>query len=82
MTLTRMSFLALVASLGACGGSADLTCEEGSYKRAVRGPRVQAPEDLDNLQPNREMPVPTASPRDPLPEGAPCIELPPAVIGS
>jgi len=82
MTLARMSLLALVASLAACGGTPDLTCDEGSYKSAVRGPRVQAPEDLDQLQPAREMPVPTASPRDSRPEGAPCIDRPPTVIGS
>jgi hypothetical protein len=77
-----MSFLALAVSLAACGGTPELTCDEGSYKSAVRAPRVQAPEDLDNLEPAREMPLPTASPRDPRPEGSPCIELPPTVIGS
>ena len=82
MMLLRTGVLAVIASLAACGGAPDLTCEEGTYKSAVRGPRVQAPEDLDSLQPTREMPLPTASPRDPRPEGAPCLDRPPTVIGS
>jgi len=82
MTPVRISFLAFVASLAACGGTPDLTCEEGNYKSAVRAPRVQAPEDLDNLRPTREMPLPTASPRDARPGGSPCLDMPPPVTGT
>ncbi|MDH3336512.1 MAG: hypothetical protein OEM85_01395 [Gammaproteobacteria bacterium] len=82
MTLTRSIFLILIASLVACGGSSELTCDEGSYKKAVRGPQVDTPADLDGLDPLKEMPLPSASPREDRPEGAPCLDMPPTVIGS
>ena len=82
MTLARSIFLILVASLAACGGSSDLTCDEGNYKSAVRGPQVDTPPDLDDLDPLREMPLPSASPREDRPVGAPCLDMPPTVIGS
>lgn len=79
MTLVRIILIACVAGLAACGGSKDLTCEEGPYKSAVLPPRVQVPEDLDSLDPLREMPLPEPSPRPDRPEGAPCLDRPPAV---
>ncbi len=82
MTLARSIILILIASLAACGGSKDLTCEEGSYKSSVRGPRVDTPPDLDALDSLREMPLPAASPRQDRPEGAPCLDMPPTAIGS
>lgn len=82
MMLARLVFIALIAGLAACGGSADLTCDEGVYKSAVRGPRVQAPDDLDALEPLREMPLPEASPQPEREEGLPCIDMPPAIGSS
>jgi uncharacterized lipoprotein len=80
--LARLTLIACLIGLAACGGSNDLTCDEGPYQSAVRGPKVQVPDDLDNLEPLREMPLPEASPRAERPEGAPCLDQPPVVIGT
>ncbi len=80
MILVRIILIAVVAGLTACGGSKDLTCDEGPYQTAVLAPRVAVPEDLDNLDPLREMPLPEASPQAERPEGAPCLDRPPSVI--
>ena len=82
MMLARLIFLVLLSGLAACGGSKDLTCDESPYKSAVRAPRVQAPADLDNLEPLREMPLPEASPQKPRPEGSPCLDRPPMTLGT
>ena len=85
--MSRLRSLALVGvalALGACGGTADLTCDEVQYyQTAVLTDRVVAPDDLDQLDPNREMPMPEASPRPPREPGQPCFDRPPEVrIGS
>jgi len=80
MMLARLVFFILITSLAACG-SGNQKCDEGPYQTAVLAPRVQAPEDLDNLEPLREMPLPAASPQAPRPEGSPCLDKPPVVIG-
>ncbi len=73
--------LALLAGLSACRGGADLTCDElRPYQLAVEGTRVESPDDLDDLDTLREMPLPDVSPRPPRPEGSPCIDLPPSVL--
>ena len=73
--MSRLRSLALVGvalALGACGGTADLTCDEVQYyQTAVLTDRVVAPDDLDQLDPNREMPMPEASPRPPREPGHP-----------
>ena len=81
MRLIRMLVIVLFpACLAACGGSAELTCDDvKSYQLASEGRRVVAPDDLDDLEPLREMPLPEASPRPPRPDDAPCLEAPPAV---
>ena len=83
MKVARWWLVAVVATLAACGGTPELECEHGSYKNAVRGPRVQAPDGLDPLNSLKEMPIPAASPQAPR-EGANerCLEMPPTVIGS
>jgi uncharacterized lipoprotein len=49
MMLARLMLIVLIVGLAACGGSKELTCDtEASYLSAVRAPRVQAPEDLDD----------------------------------
>jgi len=79
MMLVRLILIAAVAGLAACGGSKNLTCDEGPYQEAVGAPRIQVPEGLDSLEPLREIPLPDASPRPDRPEGAPCLDRPPVV---
>jgi len=56
----------------------DLTCDKPMrYQSIELGERIVAPEELDQLDRSREMPVPSASPRDPRPAGSPCLDLPP-----
>lgn len=66
---------------GACGSS--LTCDDvKAYERAREGARIEAPEGLDDLEASRELLIPRASPREPRPEGAPCLDLPPSIQAS
>ena len=83
MRTMRFVVVMLAASLGACGGM-DITCDDVQhYQRAQLTPRVEAPEGLDQLDPNREMPLPEASPRPPREPGSPCVDRPPEIkIGS
>ncbi len=70
----------LLGTLGACGGSNDITCDDVQYyQRAEMGKRVEAPEDLDDLDPLREMALPEASPRPPREAGLPCFDRPPGI---
>jgi hypothetical protein len=64
--------------LGACGGASTVCEKPKLYQQSQLGKRIEAPEGLDPLQPSREMTIPEASPRDPRPENAPCLELPPS----
>ena len=82
MRLVRVAIILPMLALSACGGDdAILECEQGgSYLNAVETPRVRAPEDLDNLDSLREMPLPEASPRGDRPAGSGCLEAPPTVI--
>jgi hypothetical protein len=81
MILARLVFLSLIAGLTACGGQSELECEEATvYVAAKQTPRVTAPDDLDNLDPLREMPLPEASPQKPRPAGSTCLEKPPAIV--
>ncbi len=78
---TLLVFLALLSGLSACGGSKTKSCDDvRRYQLAVEGKRIETPDDLDDLEPLREMPLPEASPRPPRPEGSPCIDLPPSVL--
>jgi hypothetical protein len=70
----------LCCGLSACGGEVQLTCDEPQrYQQSVDHRKLQAPEDLDALEPVREMPLPKASPRPERPPGSPCLDLPPRV---
>ena len=72
--------IVLIAVLSSCGGTADLTCDDPQrYQQAREGARVSAPDDLDELQASKELQIPKASPREPRPEGAPCLDLPPSI---
>lgn len=78
-TILFASLFGLVG-LSACG-DVNLTCEDPElYQLAERHDRVEAPEDLDDLEPLREMPLPEASPAPPRPPGSPCIDRPPSVL--
>ena len=79
MNVFRQTLLACVALfLAACGSN--ITCDDPKlYQQATEGQRVEAPEGLDDLQVNREIQIPRASPRDPRPPGSPCLELPPTL---
>jgi uncharacterized lipoprotein len=83
MMLARLTCIVLATGLSACGGSNEFTCDdEAPYLSAVRAPRVQAPEDLDNLEQLREMPIPQASPQAPRPTDSRCLDFPPLTISS
>ncbi|MDH3512504.1 MAG: hypothetical protein OER85_16785 [Gammaproteobacteria bacterium] len=80
MAWMRLVLILTAGIIAACGGQAELTCDElRAYQLAVAAKRVQAPEDLDALDPLREMPLPEASPRSTRPPGSPCIDMPPKV---
>ena len=71
--------VALMAGVSAC--SSNETCDDVKrYQLATEGKRLETPDDLDDLEALREMPLPEASPRPPPPEGSPCIDLPPSIL--
>ncbi len=84
MTMKYTNLLVLFALLSfvsACSGDKARSCDDVQrYQLAVEGERIETPDDLDDLDPLREMPLPEASPRAPRPEGSPCIDLPPSVL--
>jgi len=72
--------VAFSCGLSACGGTPDLTCDEPHrYQESVDHSRLKAPEDLDQLEPLREMPLPQANPTPERPVGSPCLDLPPRI---
>jgi uncharacterized lipoprotein len=77
MKLRKMTMPVMAAlAMGACGGTS--VCEKPKlYQQSQLGKRIEVPEGLTPLQPAREMTIPDASPRDPRPAGAPCLEMPP-----
>jgi hypothetical protein len=78
MTVARITIcVALAALASGCGGNR--ACEKPEpYQASVEGRRITAPEGLDELSAAAELKVPEASPQDPQPQGAPCLELPPS----
>jgi uncharacterized lipoprotein len=78
--LARLMMIAALLVLVACGKSKMMTCDEGPYQAAVRAPKVQTPEGLDDLDPLNEVPLPAASPQEPRPADGPCLEHPPQII--
>lgn len=83
--LKALAATSMAFAVGGCGagGEIDNTCDEvRSYQLAEEGRRLEVPEDLDNLDPFREMPLPEASPRPPRPPGRPCLDLPPSILGT
>ena len=73
---TPLVVLALLCS--ACGQQ--LTCESPQpYQAAVEVEKLTVPEGLDLLLEGKEMDIPRASPQDPRPADAPCLDLPPTI---
>ncbi len=73
--------LAGTSLLTACGGAPK--CEsEGRYMLSQEGRRIEAPDDLDDLQSYKEMTIPQASPRGPREDTSKCIEAPPELSSS
>ena len=75
----------LLVLLAGCGGNKqDLrTCDKPQrYQESAVSERVKSPEDLDELDRQRELRVPEANPVEERPPGSPCLELPPRIIGS
>ena len=83
MTIFKVG-VALIATvaLGGCGGKGKLrSCDDPErYQESVQNDRLRAPDDLDNLDSLREMPVPEANPTPERPPGSPCLELPPRIF--
>jgi hypothetical protein len=74
-------FVSTLALLSGCGGNELMSCDEvRRYQLAAEGKRIETPDDLDDLEPLREMPLPKASPRPERPPGSPCLDLPPSVL--
>ncbi|NIV18032.1 MAG: hypothetical protein GWN47_06360 [Woeseiaceae bacterium] len=66
----------------ACRGGGDIKekCKGPTdYLSAAAAPRVKAPEDLDELDELRELPVPEVSPQDPWTPENGCLDLPPDI---
>lgn len=78
---TAIIALLLLGGISACGnGEVREKCEdEKPYLTAVDGKRISVPEDLDPLDPSKEIPIPEAE-TPPRPEGARCLESPPSVL--
>ncbi len=70
----------LLAVILMTGCSTAPTCDElAFYEYAEGGRRIEAPDDLDPLNRDREMVIPEASPRPPRDLNAGCIDRPPTL---
>ena len=73
-----MALIVLAMLCSACGQQ--LTCESPQpYQAAVEVEKLTVPEGLDLLLEGKEMDIPRASPQDPRPSDAPCLDLPPTI---
>lgn len=78
---TRTNIFLLLTACGVIGAcSASEVCDEEPrlYQQARAGTHVQIPEGLDPLEPEREVPIPKASPNAPPPPGR-CLDAPPTL---
>ena len=80
MSNLRLILPGLVLAMAGCGEPAMLACDEGPYQTAVRAPKVESPDGLDDLNPLNEVPLPASAPPAPRPEGSPCLDFPPRII--
>lgn len=83
MMLVRfLLVLGTCLGLAACG-TPEQTCDEPSpYQLSVSGKRVKVPSDLDDLDPQKEVPLPDVSPTKPRPKNSPCLDRPPSISSS
>lgn len=80
MTKVQLLFVLIMAGLAACRGGGELKCDDGGrYLSASETPRVRAPEDLDELDRLREMPLPEVSPRSEHSTDGGCLDAPPRI---
>lgn len=78
--MTRTWILLLASSVAMAGCSTAPTCDElAFYEHAEGGKRIEPPDDLDPLDPNKEMIIPEASPRPPRDLKAGCLDRPPTL---
>jgi uncharacterized lipoprotein len=81
MKLRLVLLMTCVSVLASCSGAKP--CEEvRPYNSSQLAEPVQVPDDLDSLQAQKELKIPEPSPRPPRPEGAGCLESPPAYSSS
>lgn len=77
--LVTLGILGATASIVGCGGGPE-TCEEPLfYEYAESGKRIATPDDLDDLEANRELVIPSASPREAREPGSGCLDRPPTL---
>ena len=81
MNLRLVILTACMSAVVSCG-SAPTCDEERLYEASRLVEPLQVPDDLDNLQSQRELQIPEPSPRPPRPEDAGCLESPPAYIST
>lgn len=73
-------FFLLTVALTITGCSTAPTCDElAFYETAEGGRRIEAPDDLDQLDEYKEMVIPEASPRPPRDLSAGCLDRPPTL---
>jgi len=79
--LGRTGSVCLLATITMVAGCSNApTCDEPQfYESATGGKRIEAPDDLDQLQSYKEMVIPEASPRPPREPGSGCLDRPPTL---
>jgi hypothetical protein len=68
-----------VLLLSACFGGPPKCETEGRYQESVAGKRIQAPDDLDDLESYKEQTIPKPSPQAPKEDTGRCLEAPPVI---
>ena len=73
-------FCLVITTIAITGCGSGPTCDEPQfYESATGGKRIEAPDDLDELQSLNEMVIPEASPRPPREPGSGCLDRPPTL---
>jgi hypothetical protein len=73
-------FAVAMATMTITGCSSAETCEEPQfYESAAGGQRIEAPDDLSELEGFKEMVIPEASPRPEREPGSGCLDRPPTL---
>ena len=76
--LLIISAMMLLVGLSACRGGGEIKCKGSTdYMSAREALPVKAPDDLDNLDKLRELPVPEASPQTVEVQEGECLDSPP-----